>query len=225
MFAQEVAMKRCARPRVVGVIIGILVAWSAPLEASEFIPGDANDDGSPNIADAVFILMYLFNDGPAPRCARGGDANGDTGTDISDPVFLLAHFFGSGPPPPPADCGAAIDCAGNPWIIDCVGHWECDCGECRSVCDSTTCGDGKCDREGGETAASCSVDCTEPCTVECRYIGSFSEGWYDTCTGKLIRYALCAECVPECRACGSKSEGWYDSCDDSLILYAKCECQ
>ncbi|MBI5525027.1 MAG: hypothetical protein HY897_01750 [Deltaproteobacteria bacterium] len=60
------------------------------------------------------------------------------------------------------------------------------------------------------------------CQPECQAVGSFSEGWYDPCSGQLIRYALCSQCASECREIGSKSEGWYDTCGSLLIIYAAC---
>jgi len=35
------------------------------------------------------------------------------------------------------------------------------------------------------------------CKKECRLIGSMSEGWYDSCTGKLIEYAKCGKETPK----------------------------
>jgi hypothetical protein len=31
-------------------------------------PGDANDDGQANLGDAVFLINFVFNGGPAPDC-------------------------------------------------------------------------------------------------------------------------------------------------------------
>lgn len=32
------------------------------------LAGDANDNGSTNIADAIYIINTVFNSGPAPAC-------------------------------------------------------------------------------------------------------------------------------------------------------------
>ena len=40
-----------------------------------FIRGDANDDGSPNLSDVVFILSYLFNGEKVPRCLDAADTD------------------------------------------------------------------------------------------------------------------------------------------------------
>jgi hypothetical protein len=59
------------------------------------------------------------------------------------------------------------------------------------------------------------------CVPECRAIGSRSEGWYDTCTDQLIRYANCSACYPYCTAIGSRSERWTSSCG-GFIRYDNC---
>jgi hypothetical protein len=62
----------------------------------------------------------------------------------------------------------------------------------------------------------------QTCVPRCGAIGSRSEGWYDGCTGELIRYELCAGCYSVCGAIGSRSEGWYSTCEDGLIRWEFC---
>lgn len=73
-----------------------------------FRRGDANEDGSVDIADAIFMLYTLMLNGPQSGCADATDSN-DSGThDIADAVFILTYQFagGSAPPSPGADvCG------------------------------------------------------------------------------------------------------------------------
>jgi len=89
-----------------------------------FRRGDTNADGSVDISDAVFLLVFLFAGGPAPTCLESGDVNDDgafnEGTmtaeppDLSDGIFLLSWSFGGGPAPPapgPFNCG--FDPRGN----------------------------------------------------------------------------------------------------------------
>ncbi len=69
-----------------------------------FRRGDANDDGAIEIADAIFVLAFLFAHGKAPACFDAADVNdsagGDAaGIDIADAVYLLAYLFGGGAPP------------------------------------------------------------------------------------------------------------------------------
>ena len=66
--------------------------------------GDANDDGTIDISDAVYVLDWGWYGGPAPgdcgdyRAGRG-DANGDEIVDISDVVYLVDYIFTGGPCP------------------------------------------------------------------------------------------------------------------------------
>jgi subtilisin family serine protease len=65
--------------------------------------GDANNDGSFDISDAVFLISYIFSGGPAPGdCSYStglGDANGDGDVDLSDAVYLIAYINSGGAAP------------------------------------------------------------------------------------------------------------------------------
>jgi len=65
--------------------------------------GDTNGDGVVNIADAVYLITYIFKHGPAPLPPAVGDVNDDLETNIADVVYLIRYIFKSGPAP---DCGA-----------------------------------------------------------------------------------------------------------------------
>lgn len=84
--------------------------------SGEFVRGDCNADGSFGIADAVRVLVVLFEGVPVGDCPDACDGNDDGGVDISDAVTMLsALFVGGGPLPEPIACGAdptldAIDC-------------------------------------------------------------------------------------------------------------------
>jgi len=64
-----------------------------------FLRGDANKDGLIDIADVVYLINYLFIDGPAPDPFWLGDANCDGVVDIADVVYLLNYLFLGGAPP------------------------------------------------------------------------------------------------------------------------------
>lgn len=64
-----------------------------------YICGDANNDQSVNIGDAVHISYYIFKDGPAPIPEEAGNANCDDSVNIGDAVYLLNFIFKHGPPP------------------------------------------------------------------------------------------------------------------------------
>ncbi len=77
--------------------------------AGQFTRGDANDDGSFDISDAVFTLSALFVPGAPPsNCDAALDTNDDGAVDIADAVFSLGALFipGASPPPPPVSCGS-----------------------------------------------------------------------------------------------------------------------
>jgi hypothetical protein len=61
--------------------------------------GDPNGDGIINSADVVFLLSYLFIDGPAPDPLCTGDCTCDGVINSADVVFLLSYLFIDGPPP------------------------------------------------------------------------------------------------------------------------------
>jgi hypothetical protein len=75
--------------------------------------GDVNGDREVDIGDPIFLLTYLFAQGPAPQeveCEQdgdprpGGDVNGDVEVDLGDPIYLLSYLFGRGPDPVEFDC-------------------------------------------------------------------------------------------------------------------------
>jgi len=61
--------------------------------------GEVNGDGAINIGDVVFVINYIFREGPPsdPLCLS--DANGDGAVNIGDPVFIISYIFREGPPP------------------------------------------------------------------------------------------------------------------------------
>ncbi|MEM7167566.1 MAG: hypothetical protein AAF581_19090 [Planctomycetota bacterium] len=65
-----------------------------------FFRGDANSDGTFNIADPVFTLFYLFSFGPGD-CLAAMDANGDDVINVADPLYSLFYINSLGPVPPP----------------------------------------------------------------------------------------------------------------------------
>jgi len=72
--------------------------------ADTFIRGDANGDGSVNIADAVTVLDYVFPNATSPlhhiSPLDAADANDDNSVNVADAVYLLTYVFSSGPEPP-----------------------------------------------------------------------------------------------------------------------------
>jgi outer membrane protein assembly factor BamB len=83
---------------------GLVYAFRTLDETPHAICGDANGDGSVNVADAVYLINYVFKGGPAPDPVCAGDANGDGSVNIADAVYLIAYVFSGGPPPVEGCC-------------------------------------------------------------------------------------------------------------------------
>lgn len=63
-----------------------------------FIRGDANQNGSVNLADAIFSLAYLFQ-GQQASCLDALDTNDNGAVNIADVIALLSYLFSGGPEP------------------------------------------------------------------------------------------------------------------------------
>ena len=68
------------------------------------VPGDANNDGSMNIADVTFLIARIFAGAAAPPCCEQGDANGSGKVNIADVTYLIARIFAGAAAP---ICGPA----------------------------------------------------------------------------------------------------------------------
>ncbi len=64
------------------------------------IRGDIDHNGSgPDIADLIYLVTFMFQNGPEPPCMEETDVNGD-GTplpDIADLIYLVSFMFQEGP--------------------------------------------------------------------------------------------------------------------------------
>lgn len=67
--------------------------------AQSYVCGDGNGDGSVNIADAVYIINYVFKSGTAPDPIESGDVNDDNDCNIGDAVYVINYVFNSGAAP------------------------------------------------------------------------------------------------------------------------------
>lgn len=70
------------------------------IEEPHFLRGDANVSGVVEIADADYILNFLFKNGPLFQCEDAADVNADGVIDLNDPTHLLTFLFGGGNAPP-----------------------------------------------------------------------------------------------------------------------------
>jgi len=84
------------------ILVSSLVAVVG--DASAFVRGDSNDDGTLDLSDARYTLDFLFLGGLPPICLDAADTNDDGEVDISDAVRALSYLFvGAEPPPPPTE--------------------------------------------------------------------------------------------------------------------------
>ena len=145
-------MKGATLRKLTILVLGLLLCGPLVGQDAPFVRGDANGDGTQNIADPVFMLDFLFGLGIS-ICMDAMDANDDGVVDIADPVYELAFLFSSGSPPPAPfpDCGTdptfdLLDCVGPvpgcPSAIPCFDSAECPAG---FYCEKPI---GDCDGEG-----------------------------------------------------------------------------
>jgi hypothetical protein len=74
--------------------------WKSMLRFCGFYRGDVNEDGVINTADVVFLINYLFANGPDPSpFLDQGDVNNDEVVNVGDAVYLLTYLFIAGPHP------------------------------------------------------------------------------------------------------------------------------
>ena len=81
-----------------------------------FIRGDVNSDGKVDLSDVIYLLNFLYQSGPCPKCLTAAFINNDGNIDLSDAVYLQQYLFNGGPPP-----GAPFPICGRPnfYIFPC----------------------------------------------------------------------------------------------------------
>ena len=60
-----------------------------------------NGEPDPDIADLIFMVSYMFQEGPEPPCKEEADINGDglAEPDIADLIALVSFMFQNGTSP------------------------------------------------------------------------------------------------------------------------------
>jgi subtilase family serine protease len=61
--------------------------------------GDITRDCVVDIGDIIYMINYLYKNGPTPRPLPAGDVNSDQVVDIGDVVYLINYLFKGGPAP------------------------------------------------------------------------------------------------------------------------------
>jgi hypothetical protein len=72
--------------------------------------GDADGNGDVDIDDAVYLISYIFSDGPAPYPLVAADVDCSGDIDIDDVVYLINYIFADGNAPCDPDGDTAPDC-------------------------------------------------------------------------------------------------------------------
>jgi hypothetical protein len=94
-----------------------------------FIRGDANGNGTINIGDPYWLLLYLFNvNNQSPgelSCKDAADANDDEEINMADAVFLYSALMGGGAPPPAPWPNCGEDPTGLPGSLSCDSYTGC----------------------------------------------------------------------------------------------------
>ncbi|MGB2803709.1 MAG: M20/M25/M40 family metallo-hydrolase [Candidatus Zixiibacteriota bacterium] len=67
--------------------------------ADPFILGDVNEDLIIDVGDVVYLINYLYKNGPAPDPVEAGDVNCDDIVNVGDVVYLVSYLYKGGPPP------------------------------------------------------------------------------------------------------------------------------
>jgi len=71
-----------------------------PFQVWGYLPGDANADKKILLSDVVYIINYIFKNGPVPKInILSGDANCNNKVNLVDAVFLINFLFKNGPSP------------------------------------------------------------------------------------------------------------------------------
>ena len=98
-FPFEAIPQGGADPNNAKTVMDKILGWFGIFKPS-FLHGDANGDGVLDLGDVVYLVNYLYKDGPAPTPLDAGDANGDGEVDLGDVVYLINYLFKDGPAPP-----------------------------------------------------------------------------------------------------------------------------
>lgn len=69
------------------------------ISETPFMHGDANHDFVVDGGDVIYIINYLYRDGPEPLPWEAGDVDCDGVVGPGDVVYLINYLFRNGPPP------------------------------------------------------------------------------------------------------------------------------
>ncbi|MGB7063482.1 MAG: FG-GAP-like repeat-containing protein [Candidatus Zixiibacteriota bacterium] len=69
--------------------------------APAYVWGDANGGGDVEVGDIVYLVNYLYKNGPGPVPSQCGDPNDDCVINVGDIVYLLNYLYRGGDAPLP----------------------------------------------------------------------------------------------------------------------------
>jgi len=81
---------------------GMTILGDPTLRLSRFLldhTGDVNEDEVIDLTDVLFLVNYLYKEGPAPDPLRLGDVTADCVVDLSDVLFLINYLYKNGSAP------------------------------------------------------------------------------------------------------------------------------
>ena len=82
-------------------------AWSNQVHKIMTVTlGDTDASGELDIDDVVYLIAYIFLNGPQPQPLFTGDPSCNGEIDIDDVVYLIEYIFSGGPAP----------CLTFPWL-------------------------------------------------------------------------------------------------------------
>jgi len=61
-----------------------------------YVCGDANNDEDINLLDILFLIDFVYNDGPAPEFVEATDVDSSGETNLLDILGLIQHLYGDG---------------------------------------------------------------------------------------------------------------------------------
>jgi hypothetical protein len=71
------------------------------VNTGSYLPGDADASGAVDVDDAVYLINYIFAEGPAPVPMNSGDSDASCEINIDDVVYVVIYVFSGGPAPLP----------------------------------------------------------------------------------------------------------------------------
>jgi serine protease AprX len=71
----------------------------AAIQYGFYLTGDVTGDELINVSDVIFLVNYLYKEGPAPSPALLGDVNCDDEVDVGDVIYLVNYLYQGGTQP------------------------------------------------------------------------------------------------------------------------------